>query len=356
MVPGLAASELTPDENHQYDLVGVPELVADEPDSWTINELSDIVAIVESIAEVCELETVQEILASSSGFRELPKGTLPFTGREGVRLWTDLAETVSERWDEVLDAVDGITATPDVDADALAAAQEEVAAYEAEVQAAADPDGSDSDESEDIEEVGSGDGESDDAEDTELPAGFWADLGIDPIKIISSGEEYLTLRCYLEDNPVFLGSGKQIDVFSSPRALARFLATPEASERDIAKVATWEDVTTAATDGDLTVDVEEDNTYVLSGIADDITDGPDALDPVQLELAVELITDAAQWAEPKTAEDGLPALAQSEPLGWLVSFVLNPDPTRLTPSEPFTAEVAAWRELVAEFEDRLRVH
>lgn len=359
MVPGLAASELTPDENHQYDLVGVPELVADDPDSWTINELADIVAIVESIAEVCELETVQEILGSSPGFRELPKGTLPFTGREGVRLWTDLSEVVSERWDEVLDAVDGITSTPELDSEALTAAQEEVAAYEAEVQAAADPDGTESDESEEIDELGTDDedsGEVDEEAGVEQPAGFWADLGIDPIKVIVDGDEYLTLRCYLGDSPVFLGSGKQIDVFRSPRALARFLATPDASERDIAKVATWEDVTTAATDGDLTIDVEEDNTYVLSGVAEDIADGPDALDPVQLELSVELLTDAAQWAEPDANADGIPELAASESLGWLVSFVLHPDPTRLTPSPPFDAEVETWRTLVSTFEDRMRTH
>ncbi|MBO0840819.1 MAG: primosomal protein, partial [Sciscionella sp.] len=58
VVPGLAASELIPDDNHSYDLVGVPELVAEEPDSWTISELDDIVSMVRSIAEVCELDAV----------------------------------------------------------------------------------------------------------------------------------------------------------------------------------------------------------------------------------------------------------------------------------------------------------
>ncbi|MGH3835876.1 MAG: primosomal protein, partial [Pseudonocardiaceae bacterium] len=50
------------------------------------------------------------------------------------------------------------------------------------------------------------------------------------------------------------------------------------------------------------------------------------------------------------------ALAGSEPLGWLVSFLLRPDPTRLAPSAPFDAEAAAWRTLVAGVEDRLNVH
>src|SRR6266550_2612779 len=49
-------TELAPDEDHQYDLVGVPELVAEEPDTWVLSELADIVAMVRSLADVCELE------------------------------------------------------------------------------------------------------------------------------------------------------------------------------------------------------------------------------------------------------------------------------------------------------------
>lgn len=348
VVPGLAASELIPDENHQYDLVGVPELVAEDPDSWTINELSDIIAIVDSIAEVCELETVRDVLASCPGFKQLPKGTLPFTGREGIRLWTDLAETVSERWDEVLDEIESVTATPEVDATALATAQEEIASYEAEVAAVTDVD--DDEDADDLVEV---DTESVDDDSDEEPIGFWASIGIDPIKILVAGEEYYTLRCYLDDEPIFLGADGEIDVFGSARALARFLATPDAGETDLADVATWSQVTTAATAGELEIEVDDENTYVLDGLAGDIADGPDAVDPVQLELAVEVLTDAAQWAD---EEDSVAALGGSETLGWLVSFVLRPDPTRLAPSAPYDAEVTAWRDMITRLEDRLRTH
>src|SRR3954451_22423584 len=48
-VPGLAGAELVPDDAHTYDLVGVPELAAEEPDTWTIGELAEIVAIVRSL-------------------------------------------------------------------------------------------------------------------------------------------------------------------------------------------------------------------------------------------------------------------------------------------------------------------
>jgi hypothetical protein len=88
-------------------------------------------------------------------------------------------------------------------------------------------------------------------------------------------------------------------------------------------------------------------------LADDLSGGPDTVDPVQLDLAVELLTDVADWAGDESVGE---ALAQSEPLGWLVSFILAPDPTRLAPSAPFDAEVGAWRNLVRTLEDRLRTH
>jgi hypothetical protein len=187
------------------------------------------------------------------------------------------------------------------------------------------------------------------------PVGFWAEVGIDPIKIITADAEVYTLRCYLDDEPLFLGSDGQIDVFRSPKALARYVADSGADEEgnDLAQVVTWQEVLTAAIDGTLTVEVDPGNTYVLPGIADDISDGPDTVDPTQLELAVELLTDAADWAGDDSVNA---ALAPSESLGWLVSFVLRPDPSRLAPSAPFDKEETAWKALVDKFEERLRKH
>lgn len=371
VVPGLSVAELMPDEAHQYDLVGVPELVAEEPDTWTVGELADIVAIVRSLANVCDLEVVHEILESAQGFNQLSQGTYPFTGRDGERLWTDLAETISERWDEVLDALDVVVTVPEVDAATLDQTTDELAAFKAESEeseSALDAeDAEDLDESEDAEES------EEDTEDTEdtaeseedaepleeaKPLGFWGEVGIDPIKIITESTAYYTLRCYYGEDestlePIFLGSDGRIDVFTSPRALAKYLANPAEDGNDLADMATWEEVATKATDGSLKIEVDVDNTYVLQGLADDLAGGPDTVDPVQLDLAVELLTDVADWAGDESVGE---KLTQSEPLGWLVSFILAPDPTRLAPSPPFDAEVGSWRELVRTFEDRLRTH
>src|SRR5690606_13048405 len=163
---------------------------------------------------------------------------------------------------------------------------------------------------------------------------------------------YYTLRCYLDDEPIFLGSDGRIDVFTSPRALARYLADEEA-EHDLRDVVTWPEVATRATGGELEIEVAPENVYVLPGLADDLAGGPEAVDPQQLELAVELLTDAADWAGERDVRQ---ELAPSKRLGWLVSFVLEPNPTRLAPSAPFDEEVDTWQRLVADFEDRPRVH
>ena len=181
---------------------------------------------------------------------------------------------------------------------------------------------------------------------------FWSEVGIDPIRIISDLGDHYTLRCYLDDAPVFLGSGGRIDVFSSPRALVRYL-TEHPQGHDLDAVSTWPQVTKRAQDRELVVAVDNGNTYVLAGLTDDLAGGPETVDPGQLELAVELITDAERWAGSDAADK---ALASSEPLGWLVSFLVRPDPTRLAPSAPFDAEAASWRNLVGGFEDRLQVH
>jgi hypothetical protein len=373
VVPALSVGELTPDEEHQFDLVGVPELVAEEPDTWVLSELADIVAMVRSLADVCELENVHTILDSATGFGLLDQGTLPFSGRDGQILWTELAEVVADKWDDVLDAIDEVVTEPEVDEKALAAAQTELAELEAQLAQDDETDAEDddvevvskdgedtSDSSEENAEIlaetdSSADPQVDDDEAEDEPLGFWAEVGIDPIKIITADAEHYTLRCYLDDEPLFLGAEGQIDVFRSPKALARYIADAPADEdaNDLARVVTWEDVSTAAIDGTLSIEIEDGNTYVLPGIADDIAEGPDNVDPTQLDLAVELVSDAADWAGDESVRE---ALTPSESLGWLVSFVLRPDPTRLAPSAPFDKEETAWRQLVDKFEERLRTH
>ena len=328
VVPDLTVAELTPEETQRYDIVGVPELAAEDPDTWTVGELAEITEMVRSIADVCELDGVSEVLDSAPAFALLRQGTLPFVGREGARLWTQMLETIAERWDDVIDALDDLVDTPEVEPAALAAAEKEVVvAEDADAPQGAEAEEEDADEEEDG------------------PATFWEEVGIDPIRITTGDADYLTLRCYLDDAPVFLGSDGRIDVFRNERALARWIGEDGADGHDLVAASTWPEIVERAGVGELEVVVDEVNAYTLTGLADDLGEGPLAVDPSQLDLARELLLDVGEWAGDSEPKD---ALAESQALGWLISFVTKPDPTRLAPSPPFNREAARFRELVDE--------
>ena len=358
LVRQLTVAELVPEEDQCYDLVGVPEIVADEPDTWTVSELSGITTLVRSLADTCELETVHDVLNSAEGFALLERGTWAFNGREGGKLWEQLADTIASRWDEVIDALDAVVAVPEVDPGALATAQRELAA-ETGV-ALTDPDEASDDPDEALEpSTGAADTASaasaDEEAEAEAPlseaAAFWESVGIDPILISADDADHYTLRCYLKDKPVFLGSDGRIDALPSARALAKYLAEGGADGHDLTAASTWPEVVARATAGELEVEVDTQNTYQLAGLPEDLVDGPTAVDPSQLDLGVELLLDVGEWAGDETASI---ALRPSQSLGWLTSFVLRPDPTRLAPSPPFDAEAQRWAGLADDLLHRLR--
>ncbi|RDI25661.1 hypothetical protein DEU38_1095 [Rhodococcus sp. AG1013] len=339
VVSKLAAPELEPDENFAFDLIGVPELAAGDPEGLTISELESTLAMVRNIGEVCDLEPVIKFFENHPELAYLRGGADEFVGREGEALWDRIGTAVAEDWDAVLDAIDSIVTTPDIDADALSIAEAEVLAAEENVVDADD----DAESDEDYEEY-----DTDETEEEEEET-FWTLVGIDPIKIITSETTYYSLRCYLNDHAVFLGHGGRISVFGSERALARYLA--DNHDHELARVSTYEQVQNAAVDGSLDVEVTDENVYVLPGLADDLAAGPDTVDADQLELAVELFTDAADFAKDDATDA---ALAPSTPLGWYVSYIIEPTPSRMTPNPPFQAESESWRALENEFENRLR--
>ncbi|GGF31745.1 primosomal protein [Williamsia phyllosphaerae] len=352
-VVGLKAEELVPAQDKSYDLIGVPELASEEPTPEVIAELEDVLEIVRIIGEVCELTTVTKFFNGNPILGAVTTGTRNFVGKEGQELWGRIGGLIDKHWDDVVDAIDDVISSPDVDATAVTTA-------EAELEAAASAEDEDEPDDDDIEIVGTGaestatdddteDDESDEEEDDDdLEDDFWAGVGIDPIRIVTDAAEYLTLRCYLGDDPIFLGRNGKIFVFTSERALTRYLADND--DHELSEVSTFSEVQVAATDGSLEVDVFDENVYVFPGLAADIADGPRRIDRKQLELAVELLNDAADFADDDSVSE---ALGSTTPLGFFVSYAVNPDPKRLAPSGPFDNESEAWRALVHELEGRL---
>jgi hypothetical protein len=292
----------------------------------------------------------------------LSGGVGHFTGKAGLKRWNVIAEVIGRSWDDVLGAVDEIISTPDVDSAVSDVAAAELAQPFEEEDLEEDDSGTHQESEEAAEaQAAEPEAESADAADDgekarsaghEVVLGgdedFWAKVGIDPIRIMTGTGTFYTLRCYFDDRPIFLGRNGRISVFTSERALARYLA--DEHDHDLSDLSTYDDIRTAATDGSLRVDTTEDNVYVLSGLADDLAAGPDAVDREQLDLAVELLRDVGDYAEDNTADK---ALATESPLGRLVAYVLEPDSVS-KPKPPYAKAVEAWEELERFVESRLR--
>ncbi|OBK17339.1 primosomal protein [Mycobacterium asiaticum] len=364
------AHKLNPAEDKQFDLVAVEELVAEKPTEESVNALAATLAIVSSIGSVCELPPISKFFNGNPLLGTVSGGIDHFSGKAGQKRWNAIAEIIARSWDDVLEAVDEIATIPEVD-DKLAekAAEELEEEIEAE-EAAAEVEETDedagesgaSDESDEADESDAAEDESDDETDDESEddraegdtvvlgsdEDFWLQVGIDPIRIMTGSGTFYTLRCYLDDRPIFLGRNGRISVFTSERALARYLA--DEHDHDLSDLATYDDIRTAATDGSLNVDITDENVYVLSGLADDFADGPEAVDREQLELAVELLRDIGDYSEETTVDK---ALDPGKPLGKLIAYVLEPD-SASKPAGPYASAVRAWEKLEAFVDGRLR--
>ena len=371
------AHTLEPADDRQFDLVAVEELVSEKPTEESVTALAGTLAIVSSIGSVCELAAVSKFFNGNPSLGTVSGGIDHFTGKAGLKRWNAIAEVIGRSWDDVLSAIEGIIASPEVDAALSAKAADELAEEreehdedtegpgEADEEADEEPpqesaeadDTADTAEADDTEEVDAAEDAEEDAEETRAPGDtvvlggdqdFWLQVGIDPIRIMTSSGTFYTLRCYLDENPIFLGRNGRISVFSSERALARYLA--DEHDHDLADLSTYDDIRTAATDGSLSVEVSDDNIYVLSGLADDIADGPDAVDRDQLDLAVELLRDIGDYSEDSAVDK---ALETGRPLGKLVAYVLEPGSVG-KPAPPYAAAVREWEKLEQLIDGRLR--
>ena len=351
------AHKLDPTEDHQFDLVAIEELVAGKPTAKSVTALGDTLAVVSAIGSVCELPAVTRFFNGNPTLGIVTSGVDSFTGKAGAKRWHAIAEVIAHGWDDVLSAVDGIVSTPDVDEQASAKAADELAEPAPE-----EPETLNDDETaavpEEAADTADADGDAHDAvpaarvADDRVVLGsdenFWEKVGIDPIRIMTGTGTFYTLRCYFDEQPIFLGRNGRISVFSSERALARYLA--DEHDHDLSDLSTYDDIRTAATDGSLAIDVTDENVYVLSGLADDFADGPDSVDREQLDLAVEFLRDVGDYSEDNTVEN---ELQTDRPLGQLVAAVLEPESVE-TPTPPYADAVRKWEDLERFVESRLR--
>jgi hypothetical protein len=349
------AHKLDPADDKHFDLVAVEELVSDKPTAESLATLANALTIVSSIGSVCELPAVTKFFNGNPTLGTLSGGIDHFSGKAGLKRWHAIADVVGRGWDDVLKAVDAIVSIPDVDSAVSKAAEAELAEPFEEAEPVeedrleTEPETTDEPEPETAVDDDAGiDRTASDEVVLGADEDFWTKVGIDPIRIMTGANTFYTLRCYFDDRPIFLGRNGRISVFSSERALARYLA--DEHDHDLSDLSTYDDIRTAATDGSLHVDITDDNVYVLSGLADDFAGGPDAVDHEQLDLAVEFLRDLGEYSEDTTIDK---ALDIGQPLGKLVGYVLEPDSTS-KPASPYADAVQAWEELEQFVDTRLR--
>ena len=346
------AHTLQPGPDRQADLIGVAELLADKPTAESVNSLANTLAVVSSIGSVCELPAVTRFFNGNPTLGLVTGGVEQFAGRAGRKRWEGIGEIVARGWGGVVSAIDDIIRTPEVDpgAAAQAAAEldepyDEATEDEAPLMALA---GGDTESGDDVSEAVVGGRTVADSVVLGGDARFWEHVGIDPVRVMTSGGTLYTLRCYYDGKPIFLGRNGRISVFPSERTLARYLA--DEHDHDLAGLSTYDDIRTAATDGSLRVEVTDDNVYVLSGLADDFADDPEVIDRDQLNLAIEFVRDVGVYSEDDTV-DGL--LSEDTALGRLVNHTLDPESSS-RPNGPYSRAVAEWEELERFVESRLR--
>jgi hypothetical protein len=113
--PRVASStpeDLTPRHTHYYNILDMPRLVNRSVDAAPIPVLARIVEMVKSLADVCELGSIREILDTAPGFDLLERGGGAFTGRSGRRAWEQMGDVVAEQWAGMVATLDSVIETP----------------------------------------------------------------------------------------------------------------------------------------------------------------------------------------------------------------------------------------------------
>jgi hypothetical protein len=333
VVAGLGAADLTPDDDHRFDLDGVYDIAADNPDRWAVEELAATIDIVGRLAECLdsaddeddededggEFEAVAE-LVSKPEIGSLGLGVEAFVGRSGEDAWIgvggildDLWEDVVEELSEHLDWTGAGTTSPD--AYPTSAAEDDLDAEDTDEETPADADTpagatAPAADGAGVRTIARGGRLDADPAAIATASRFWEAVGILPVEIVVPEGTGLTLRCYVEDVARFLGRDGEIYLFETPAALSRFCAGVE--DHDLTEIASWPEV--ADTDvPPLPADQDRYDLTELSEVLREVADGAAGLmDHRAFAQPIEGVRDFAEYAGLRRVEE---LLAPSSPLG-----------------------------------------
>ncbi|WP_346620044.1 hypothetical protein [Blastococcus montanus] len=339
VVAGLGAPDLTPDDDHRYDLDGVYDIAAEDPDRWAVEELAATVDIVTRLAECLDttdeddddeqFEAVAE-LAGKPEIGSLGLGVEAFAGRSGEDAWIGVGSVLDELWEDVVEelsehfdwtgagtatieeyppASEAGEDTGDVDEDDATPEPLDVAVTEpGGATAAAVATGAG------VRAIARGSRVTASPAAVAAAAEFWEAVGILPVEIVVPEGAGVTLRCYVEDVARFLGRDGEVFLFDTPADLARFCAGNE--QHDLTEIASWPEVADTDT---LPLPAEQDRYDLteLSEVLTEVADGAAGLVPHRaLVQPVEGVRDLAEYADLTRVEE---LLAPGMPLGRAVA-------------------------------------
>ena len=356
IVAGLGAADLTPDDDHRYDLDGVYDIAAENPDRWAVEELAATIDIVSRLAECLDtsaepddelddaeaggqFEAVADLVAKPE-IGSLGLGVDAFVGRSGEDAWIGVGGVLDDLWEDV---VEELSEHLDWTGAGTAAIDDYPPASEAED---IEPDVLDEDLDEDgdavppagataasaagaagVRTIARGSRLTADPATVASAAVFWESVGILPVEIVVPEGAGVTLRCYVDDVARFLGRNGEIYLFGTPADLARFCAGNE--DHDLTEIASWPEVT----DTDmppLPADQDRYDLTELTEVLKEVADGAAGLvDHRAFVQPVEGVRDFAEYAGIARVEA---LLSPAEPLGKAVARAeREPDATLTAP-------------------------
>jgi hypothetical protein len=388
VVVGLGAADLTPDDDHRYDLDGVYDIAAENPDRWAVEELAATVDIVSRLAECLDTGDEDDVaddeltdtdddrdvdpdidldrrpdagverggefgalaeLVSRPEIGSLGLGVDAFVGRAGEDAWLGVGAALDDLWEDVIEELGAHL-------DWTGGGTVALADYPSAEEAAEDEDDLADDDAGEVAPTGGATAAGATpvsaiarpgriratAEQVAEAARFWEAVGILPVEIVVPEGSGVTLRCYVEDEARFLGRDGEVFVFPSPEQLTRFCAGDE--QHDLTEIASWPEVV----DTDTPPLPAEQDRYDLTELADvmaEVADGAAGLVPLRaVTQPVEGVRDIAEYAGLIRVEE---LLRPTEPLGRVVARAER------EPDAPLRAEDAAelrsaWDDVVTE--------
>jgi hypothetical protein len=289
----LNPGELEPDDDYVFDLDGAYELALSDPDPYTVSELSDLVDLVQRMAEVCDDGTLLRLVEETPEFAQLLADDASFSGADGEDRWTRVGTVVEQSWEPLLERFGRLiewrgteVLAEDIETDEDEDDDEDIDVVDldedTEDETEAEATRPRSRVAEDLEEVAraaiGSSGEPDVEEDEDPTEGgtysIWEVAGILPLSVtLPSGSGY-TLRTYNgeDDDPVFLGADMTVYLFRTAEGLVAYVKAGE--EHDLSEMVTWPDIADAE---ELPVEPDPQEVYDLRGPSEDA-----------IELALEL--------------------------------------------------------------------